>query len=113
MGSSRSTFYTIKEKVTNRGMPSVLEVEIKRKLRVWRYATTLSGIATVLSVLAVVPFLSGQRLHIYWDSAGRYMVRLPVLFFLAFAYAAGTAYNLRTYLRDIQAINKEVPDSQS
>ena len=42
-------------------------------LRKWQRRTAGLGIALVVSVAAVVPFLAGHSLHKYWDQ-GRYVI---------------------------------------
>jgi hypothetical protein len=84
-----------------------LEVKIIQKLRNWKRATIYLGVALFASVASVVPFLAGHSLHDHWDSIGKNMVLLSMILLPAFCFAAGTAYNMWSYLRSIQKINNE------
>jgi hypothetical protein len=85
------------------------ESAIGRSVHKWKLATVYLGLALVVSVASVVPFLYGHSLHDHWDAVGKYIVLLAMFLLPAFCYAAWTAYNMHLYFRDVKKINQEYP----
>lgn len=82
------------------------EARIELRLRKWKRATMLLGVALVASLLAVTPFAYGHPLHNLWDAVGKRIMQVSAVLFLAFMYAAGTSYTFWSYLRAMKKIHK-------
>ena len=77
----------------------------EQQARTWKRRATFLGLALIASICLVIPFLEGHALHAYFGSAGKAFLVISMILLSSFLYAAGTAYNLRTYhpgLRRIQ-----------
>lgn len=64
------------------------------------------GIALVVSVAAVVPFLAGHSLHKYWEQ-GKYLIWVACVVLSLFAGCAGTAYS---FWQSWRSVRSEVAD---
>jgi len=83
------------------------EVRLQQRVGKWKRGTILMGIALVVSVVAVVPFLYGYPLHDQWDAVGKKLILLSMILLAAFMYVAATTYNLWSYLKAIKGIHKK------
>ena len=83
------------------------EARLERRLRKWRFATIVLGVALVTGIVAVVPFLAGHPLHARWESIGKRILAVTMGLFLAFTYVAGTCFTFWKYLRDIKEIHRK------
>lgn len=81
------------------------EARIERRLRKWKRATILLGVALAASILAVTPFAHGHSLHNLWDAVGKRIMQVAAVLFLAFMYTAGTTYTFWSYLRAMKKIH--------
>jgi hypothetical protein len=80
---------------------------VEQRLQKWKRGTVSSGIALLVSMGLVVPFLAGHSLHKYW-TAGRFLVYLSMCLLTAFTYAAATTYNFWFYLKAMKKIHLKV-----
>lgn len=86
-----------------------LEGQIQECLQRWRRRATWLGMALLVTIIAIIPFLYGHPLHREWDTIGRKLVLLSMCLLLAFMYAVGTAFNFWLYLRETKKIHRELP----
>ncbi|MGI9101776.1 MAG: hypothetical protein ACR2IF_04955 [Terriglobales bacterium] len=63
-----------------------------RVIRGYVSRAVLAGVGFLLMAAAVVPFLAGFPLHVYWDTAGKYVLVLCMAWYLFFIFEAGFAY---------------------
>jgi len=83
------------------------QFEIARSVKKWGRAACFLGLALVVSVGSVVPFLYGHPLHSKWDTFGVGFVVLSMGLLPAFLYASGTTLNLWLYGRSLKKIAKD------
>lgn len=74
----------------------------RERLRLWGMRSLYAGVAFFLSCGAVSPFLYGQRLHIYWESAGRYLILLSMGLLVVLVYCVGLLWAAWSCLRDLE-----------
>jgi hypothetical protein len=74
-------------------------------LRIWKRRTIGLGIALILSIVSVVPFLDGHFLHRYFEQ-GRYLIYLSCGLLTLFVGASGLTYNFWSYCRSLRAKDK-------
>ena len=82
------------------------EVRLQQRVRKWKRGTMLLGMALIVSIVAVVPFLYGFPLHDQWDAVGKKLILLSMILLAAFMYASATTYNLWSYLKATKGIHK-------
>jgi cation transport ATPase len=70
--------------------------------RKWKRRTVVSGIALIISVALVIPFLAGHSLHKYWEH-GKYLIWVAVIALTVFAATAGTAFSFWQAWRSIRS----------
>src|SRR5690348_6143207 len=83
------------------------EVEVEQKLGRWKRATAIIGVALLVSTVGVVPFLSGQALHNWWDVVGKRLLLVAMGLFGVFIYIAGHTAIFWYDLRGLRRINKK------
>jgi hypothetical protein len=54
---------------------------------------TWAGVALILNIACVLPFLYGWPLHHYWDKAGKYLLLTSMAFFVWFVMRAGFVWS--------------------
>lgn len=81
------------------------EIRVVQSLRKWKRGTIWLGIALMVSIGAVVPFLRGHSLYPYSVSTGKVLVYLSMCLLCVFMYAAGITYSFWSYLRAIRGIH--------
>ena len=67
----------------------------------WKRRTAALGIALIVSILLVVPFLDGYFLHKYFEE-GRYLIYLSCGLLTLFVGASAMTYNFWSYLRTLR-----------
>jgi hypothetical protein len=82
-----------------------LEARIVRRVARWKRGAIFSGIALLMSSLALVPFLNGGPLHHYWADIGKRILLLSGCLMLVFVFVAATTYNLSAHLRATKRIH--------
>jgi hypothetical protein len=68
----------------------------------WQRRAIIFGIALLLNVASIVPFLQDHSLHAHFYSIGRPLLLLSGCLLTAFAFSAAQAYNFWIYLRDLK-----------
>jgi len=76
--------------------------EAQTALSTWKRRMATMGIALVVSVAIVVPFLAGHSLHEHWDTIGKYLIYLPAFLLSLFMGSAALTYNFWTYCRRLE-----------
>jgi hypothetical protein len=101
--------------MSTRNAKSQLRVEIDetgaqatKQLAKWGRSACYLGIALVICVASVVPFLYGEPLHNLWNTFGVGLVVLSLALLLLFLYAAGTTLNSWWYRADLKKIDGSV-----
>ena len=79
-----------------------------RKQRNWGRATIYLGLALVISVASVVPFLDGNSLHSLWSPFGVALVMISMGLLIVFLYSAATTLNMRMYSQNLRKIDKNI-----
>jgi hypothetical protein len=74
--------------------------------------TITAGPAFLASVALVVPFFKGNALHEYWNSAGKYVLLLCLLLFIALVFEAGFTWVLWSNKRDVDRIENRDTNKQ-
>jgi hypothetical protein len=77
---------------------------VERQASTWKRRATFLGLALMVSVTLVIPFLEGHSLHSHFATAGTALVMTSMFLLASFMYAVGTAYNLRAYHRALRRI---------
>ncbi len=70
-------------------------------VRKWKRRTIALGIALVLSVAVVVPFLGGHLLHRYFEQ-GKYLIYVSCGLFTLFVGSCALTYNFGSYTRSLR-----------
>ena len=70
-------------------------------VRKWKRRTIGLGIALILSVALLVPFLDGHFLHRYFEQ-GRYLIYLSCSLLTLFVGASALTYNFWSYWRKLR-----------
>jgi hypothetical protein len=68
----------------------------------WKRRTIGLGIALILSIALLVPFLAGQSLHRYFQQ-GRYLIYLSCCLLSLFLGSAALTYNFWSHWRSLRA----------
>jgi hypothetical protein len=84
-----------------------VENRIEAKLRRWRFAALISGVAFLASVTGVFPFLDGHALHHRWEPIGKNLLLLSMGLLLVFAFTGELSYVIWDYLMNMRAINRK------
>jgi hypothetical protein len=84
------------------GGSNELEISIKKHRR-W---TIIAGVGFLALGALVIPFFKGNALHGYWDRAGKYLLLLCLLFFIALVFEAGFTWVLWSAKQDIGKIER-------
>jgi len=71
-------------------------------LRIWKRRMGRLGIATVLAVVSVVPFLQGFPLHEYFEVFGKYLIFVALGCLTAFMYSVGMSIWFWWYCRTLE-----------
>ena len=80
---------------------------VEQQARAWKRRATFLGLALIVSIGLVIPFLEGHALHRYFGSAGKAFLLTSMCLLSAFMYAAGTAYILHAYHRALRRIHQD------
>jgi len=78
--------------------------EAQRLVQLWDKRALYATVVFVLSCGSVYPFLAGHVLHSYWDSFGKYLMLLSMVFLIPFVICGGIAINTRMYRRSLGKI---------
>ena len=62
--------------------------------------------AFIASCFAVAPFLAGNPLHRYWETAGKYILLLSMGLLIPFVVCVGWAWSAWVYVRDIRKLDE-------
>ncbi len=87
--------------------PDQTQMEVVGSVRKWGRAACYLGLALVVSVASVVPFLYGNPLHRLWNTFGVGLVVLSMGLLLASLYAAATTLNLWLYGASLRKIDRD------
>lgn len=77
----------------------------------WKRRTIGLGIALILSITSVIPFLDGHLLHRYFQQ-GRYLIYLACALLSPFVGSAALTYNFWSYRRNLRAKGRSIRASQ-
>ena len=72
------------------------------QMRRWKRWMTVLGIALLVSVVSVIPFLEGYFLHRYFEAVGKYLIYASMCLLTLFVGAAALTYNFWLYWRNLK-----------
>ena len=87
--------------------------EVKENVKKWGRAACYLGLALVVSVGSVVPFLDGNPLHCLWNTFGVGLVVASMGLLLASLYAVATTLNLWLYGANRRKIDRDFASGKS
>jgi len=71
-------------------------------VNLWRQRAIVLGIALILNIASIVPFLQDHFLHAYADKFGKYLIYLSMCLLPVFAFCAWQTCSFWLYLRDLK-----------
>jgi hypothetical protein len=77
--------------------------EAYSQMKRWGQATIILGVALVVSVTMVIPFLDGHPLHEHFGTIGKYLIYLSMGLLPALVGCAALTYNFWSYWRRISS----------
>ena len=68
------------------------ERHVAAQLRKTTKAAAFAGMALLVNILGIIPFLYGHRLHRYFETIGKYLVLVATALFLWFVFKIGAIW---------------------
>jgi hypothetical protein len=90
-----------------------LQRKVKESFKRWGRASCYLGLALVVSITLVVPFLYGNPLHRLWNTFGVGLVVVSMGLLLASLYAAANTLNLWLYGANLRKIDRDFASGKS